>query len=255
MYPISNRLHAPARHLVGRGRRHPEPAARQAQRGLERAFRTYQPYLLGAVERRFGPDQALELLAASHAELQELAPRVPAVRPGDWLGDNLYGAAVVLAVGRTLGANGFDDQAIATITREAAEGRLDAYPPLALRIVGRMRATWPYQRLLARRAARSRQPAYPGEWTYDRVAGDGRTFAWGIDYRRCPILDFYRAEGAEELMSAVCPLDFTISQRMGDGLVRTTTLASGGDRCNFRYGTTGGSSAAGQAGQGRVVAR
>jgi len=56
-------------------------------------------------------------------------------------------------------------------------------------------------------------------------------------------------------MAAVCPLDFTISDRMGDGLVRTTTLASGGDRCDFRYGATTGSIAVDQAGRAGLVAR
>ena len=229
-----------------------EPARRAAELGLRRTFRTYREYLLGAVERRIGHDRALEVLAASAAELQGLAPRVPAVRPGDWLSDNLYGAAVVLAVGRALRADGFDDQVIVAITREAAERRLDAYPPLVLRIMGRMRSRGPYQRLLARRAARSQHPAYPGEWVYDRVTGDGRSFGWGIDYRRCPILDFYRDEGVEELMAAVCPLDFAISERMGDGLVRTMTLASGGDRCDFRYATADGGAGVDRAGQTRV---
>lgn len=254
MHGISRQLRAPARHLAGRGQDQPENAVRTAERALERAFETYRPHVQGAVERRVGRDRALEQLAASYAGLRQLAPRVPEARPGDWLADNLYGAAVLLAVGRTLRGDGFDGADVAAITREAVEARLDAYPPLALRIMGRMRATWPYQRLLARRAARSRQARYPGEWVYDRVAGDGRTFGWGIDYRRCPILDLYRAEGAEELMSAVCPLDFTISERMGDRLARTTTLASGGDRCDFRYATTVGPSAAGRAGRDRAAA-
>jgi len=164
-----------ARHPAARRGRPPEPAERAARRAMERVFEAYRPYLLDAIELRVGPTRAAALMAAAEAGLRELAPRVPAIRPGDWLGDNLHGAAVVLAVGRILGANGFDDQAIAAITREAAEGRLDAYAPLVLRIVGGMRATWPYQRILARRAARSRTPVYPGAWTYDRVPGDGRT--------------------------------------------------------------------------------
>ncbi len=44
-----------------------------------------------------------------------------------------------------------------------------------------------------------------------------------------------RAEGALELAPYVCSVDKVASEMLGWGLVRTTTLAEGGDRCDFRF--------------------
>lgn len=226
----------PSIHLVDRHRQlRLQRLARSDARSLERTFRAYRPYLFAALERRVAPEHAAELLAAARLGLTELAPRVPLTRPGDLLRANLYAAAAMLALGRAMRKDGFGDGEIAAVAREAALGRLDECPGPLLRLVGRARFTRHHQRLLARAAKLSQRRDYPGAWVFDAVPGDGAEFGWGVDYRRCPILDLYRAEESEDLMPAVCAIDFAISERMGDGLVRRTTLASGGDRCDFRY--------------------
>ncbi len=56
-----------------------------------------------------------------------------------------------------------------------------------------------------------------------------------FDVVRCPIADFFRAEGAVDLCTASwCNLDYALAELTGEKLVRTKTLVRGDDRCDFR---------------------
>ena len=65
--------------------------------------------------------------------------------------------------------------------------------------------------------------------------GDGRNFDYGVDYTECAICKFYHAEDADELVPYVCLLDYPVSKALGTGMARTTTLADGAERCDFRF--------------------
>jgi len=49
------------------------------------------------------------------------------------------------------------------------------------------------------------------------------------------VVKFFHCQGADELVPYMCRLDYAMSKAMGMGLVRTTTLAEGGEKCDFRF--------------------
>lgn len=57
----------------------------------------------------------------------------------------------------------------------------------------------------------------------------------GYNYRECGICKVCRDEGCPQLAKYMCRLDHVMADMMGAKLVRTTTLAEGGDMCDFRY--------------------
>jgi hypothetical protein len=67
------------------------------------------------------------------------------------------------------------------------------------------------------------------------VEGDGHAFRWGIDYTECGIVKYLRREGAAELAPFLCWLDYPVFAALHVRLVRTETLAQGGQRCDFRF--------------------
>jgi hypothetical protein len=83
--------------------------------------------------------------------------------------------------------------------------------------------------------SRKRRLMWGFDWVYSVAEGDGQAFDWGIDQVECGILKFYAAQDAEDLTRYVCALDFIASDYFGWGLVRTSTLAEGGQRCDFRF--------------------
>jgi len=81
----------------------------------------------------------------------------------------------------------------------------------------------------------SQQRRYPQDFVFSYIQGDGKEFDFGIDYTECAIVNFFRAQGADEFTRYVCLYDFLNSQLTGTGLIRTKTLAEGADKCDFRF--------------------
>ena len=92
-----------------------------------------------------------------------------------------------------------------------------------------------YLARLRRRALESQERPYPGSYVFRYVPGDRTTFDYGVDYLECASCKFLAGQGAAELAPYLCTADYIYSEMFGWGLVRTTTLAEGGDRCDFRF--------------------
>jgi hypothetical protein len=115
------------------------------------------------------------------------------------------------------------------------EAMVASYPKLLTRGIGFYQMSGFGQRRARRAALRSQERAYPEDWVFDFVEGDGKEFDWGIDYTECGIVKFFRAQGAEELAPYMCLADYPMSEAFDTGLVRNTTIAGGSERCDFRF--------------------
>ena len=102
-------------------------------------------------------------------------------------------------------------------------------------ILGRTTFSRRHRRRLEKRAVESQQRRYPGDNVYLFVPGDGQTFDFGVDYIKCASCKFLERQGAFELARYSCPADILYSRALGWGLRRTTTLAEGAERCDFRF--------------------
>jgi hypothetical protein len=92
----------------------------------------------------------------------------------------------------------------------------------------------------------SHEPAWvcdPGDWVFDRVDGDGRTFDFGIDNTECGNVKFLNAQEADDVCPRICNLEYVAVTGMGYGVRRIKTLAWGCDRCAFRFSDHGVTSA------------
>lgn len=77
-------------------------------------------------------------------------------------------------------------------------------------------------------------PAY--EW--QPVEAEENVVAF--DMVKCPVAEYFRSQGLEKLcVDTWCNLDFPLAQQWGATLERKATLASGADRCDFRWRWTG----------------
>jgi len=85
------------------------------------------------------------------------------------------------------------------------------------------------------RAERSKRRAYPHDWVYQFVAGDGTTFDYGYDFSECAAQKLFHRLGADEFLRFYCFLDFATSAVWGLGLARSKTLAHGDPICNHRF--------------------
>jgi hypothetical protein len=88
---------------------------------------------------------------------------------------------------------------------------------------------------MERGATESQKRLYPENSLWRFVQGEGKEFDFGMDMTECAICKFFHAQGADELTPYMCLTDFAVSKALGMGLIRTTTLAEGGVKCDFRY--------------------
>ena len=75
---------------------------------------------------------------------------------------------------------------------------------------------------------------YENDWVVD-VLGPCEDYDLGYDYTECGVVKLCADEGCPELAHYLCQLDFLLSSQIGLELKRTTTLADGGEKCDFRY--------------------
>ena len=74
---------------------------------------------------------------------------------------------------------------------------------------------------------------YKNDWVVDILEKDD-DFDLGFDYLECGVCKLCRDEGCPELAKYMCRLDYMLFELMGIELVRTMTLAEGGEKCDFR---------------------
>lgn len=75
----------------------------------------------------------------------------------------------------------------------------------------------------------------PGYKFDDVEQVDGRS----LDIRRCPVADYPGARGATDLCAGFwCNSDYALAETWGAALDRSGTLATGADRCDFRFRAT-----------------
>ena len=129
---------------------------------------------------------------------------------------------------------GFSAQDVGKLVYDLAvysfEAQKDVY-----RANGQRFFTPEYFVLLQDWARRSQQRRYPMDWVQTVFRGDGRDFDIGVDYTECGLMKYFASLGMPELAPYPCRVDFPTARAEGTGLVRTTTLASGGKVCDFRY--------------------
>lgn len=181
-------------------------------------------------------DQALAktLIEETHVKLEDLLVELPYIGgQANDLTSNLTQSAGALAFYRTMLDHDKTLEETGEVLYRALESLVSATP--MLQMSGRMAMSKMAQDKFSKEALSSQRRTYPEDWVFEFIEGDGKTFDYGIDYLECGICKYYQAQKAEELTPYLCLLDFPFSRGMNTGLVRTTTLAHGGERCDFRY--------------------
>ena len=181
-----------------------------------------------------GETEAAAIMQESRTAYETLLPQVPYIGGDDnVLTETLYMSAVTLAFYQVMLAHGQPVEEIGRVIYRTMESLFNFNDPLSAAQSANStgKAIQDEYRRLAKQLAKS---SYPGDWKMTFVEGTA-DFDFGMDYTDCGLVKFYKAHQADELAPYLCLGDFPISKMMDSGLVRTTTLAHGGPRCDFRY--------------------
>jgi hypothetical protein len=81
----------------------------------------------------------------------------------------------------------------------------------------------------------SQKRIYPMDWVYEFIDGEGEDFEYGINMKECGLLKYWNNLGLEEYVPYLCLTDWVLWDILNVKTTRTTTLANGGDVCDYRY--------------------
>lgn len=156
--------------------------------------------------------------------------------------------AGVIALGRALRKLGVSAKDIGSLMRTVFLSKFYDLRREERFALGREWLSTQNQAYLKQEAAKSRLRENPGDFVYEFVDGGekgpaGRPFEFGIDYLECGFCKMCRAGGDEDLLPHICAMDKESYGIRGVDFQRSTTLAAGDDRCNFRFAGMDGSMA------------
>jgi hypothetical protein len=207
-----------------------------AQRSrLLRDFDKNEKYSRRILASHCGDDLADTILKETRREYEALIPEIPYVGGNKNIMETyLIQSTWALALFRALKNHGKTAEETGSICYEMIEAQLYSYPGLLRNLVGRWYSLR-HRSSMEKGAVESQKRLYPENWLWSFVQGDGKEFDFGTDMTECAICKFFHAQGADELTPYMCLTDFAVSKALGIGLVRTTTIAEGGAKCDFRY--------------------
>ena len=225
----------------------PETKAPTSSRQMEKLVGKFDRLLErsgSALVDRFGEETAAVMRGEMLDEYRRLIPEVPYIG-GRWkiYSDALVLAPWALAVYRVEVRHGGSLEDAGELIHRITRAQMERIPKVLRHWIGRQRFGRLRRRNVERAARRSQARRYPGDFVFERIDGDGKTFDFGIDIVECGIVKYLHAQGAEELCPYLCDLDYVKFEAMGIGLRRTKTLAWGCDRCDFRLSKQGVTSA------------
>ncbi len=195
-----------------------------------RTFRAATTILKELFVEKFGEEKYNQLISNARKEFEALIPQIPYIGGKEKkLTNELVNSALLIPILRALEREGLDFNEIGELVYRMFE--------LFYEFIPQTDDIFSFEYLNSEKenAKNSKLREYSGDWVYDFVEGDGKTFSWGVNYHECGVLKFYKNQGMEHLMPIVCIADFAKARAYGYGLMRTQTRAHGAPFCDFRY--------------------
>lgn len=179
---------------------------------------------------KFGEEKFKEISIRTHKQFETLLPKIPYIGGNDnRLTNELINATFLLPLLQIFEKEGLDLNEIGKLTYELFETFYKMMPQVDDIF------SEEYFKREKEHAKTSKLRKYPGDWVFDFVEGDAKTFTFGVDYTECGVHKLYKSQEAEHFMPIVCIADYARAREYGYGLKRTQTIGNGAPLCDFRY--------------------
>ena len=165
-----------------------------------------------------------------------LIPDIPYIGGDDNdLTEDIEQAAMVLAFYQIQLKHGRTSEEVGTIITESITREINKYPKWFTHIIGSKFFNKKYIEQVKYHCEESQEKEYNGNWVTFYVEGDGKTFDYGFNHIECGIVKYLNKYNAKEIIPYLCSVDYIYSDALGEGLVRTSTIANNGQYCDFRF--------------------
>jgi hypothetical protein len=189
-----------------------------------------------AVITKYGSEKGNRILDRVKMEFENLLPNIPYVGQIDILQRQMLLTVIFLAFYRVLK----DEEKIGSIwslCNNFNRETLMNMPGLVRKFLKMSTFSKRMKNRFKNLAEIHKKKNLADQWDY--VEGDGITFDYGMNMKRCAKLTFLKNMGAEEFAPYVCLIDKNFAECCDYGLKRTMVLAEGADYCDFRLSKNG----------------
>lgn len=204
-------------------------------RKLLRGFDTAVTPTQGFLDSRYGSALVRKLITEARQEYARLIPELADLHGSKPHAKFITATGCFLAFHRALVQNGRPVREVGEFAYALTAKNIASPPRGAAPLIRWLWFSKLFRKLFGFRAKQSQKRRQRGEFVYEYVEGEAQQFDFGLDYLECAVWTFLKSQGAPELAPYVCALDQLYSDAFGWGLVRSTTLAEGGPKCDFRF--------------------
>ncbi len=173
---------------------------------------------------KLSSDSTAALAAAREALIGMLPTMAYVDDPESPMASNLFFCAIMLAYFKPLREEGATAHEFGSLMLEVIDRQSPVQEPVKHPGSSMVNA-----------AAQSNESAKPGEFVFD-VIEDPEGADWGMNIKSCAICHLFSQHDAMDLVPYMCASDDVISDKSGQGLERTGTIALGASHCDFRFG-------------------
>ena len=192
--------------------------------------------MTGFIDSQFHDIQTYLLIDEFLKEYETLIPRLPYTGGERNLNNrDLIQSSWALAIYRVLHRRGKSVEEVGEFLYKSREALILTFPKVLIRFYSWYRFTGFFKNKWRRFALETQKREHPDNFVVTFVESDGKEFDYGYDYSECANLKFFESQGASELSPYICTTDILASKALNMGLKRTTTLALGGEKCDFRF--------------------
>ncbi len=189
-----------------------------------------------AVFSKYGPEKGSRILDMVKKEFKDLLPHIPYVGEIDILKRQILLTVIFLSFYRVL-KNEEEPGDIWKLCNEFNRETLMSMPGFARKLLKRSTFSKRMKNSFKKLAEDHKAKNLADQWDY--VEGDGETFDYGMNIKKCAKLIFLKEMGAGEFAPYVCLIDKNFAECCDYGLKRTMVLAEGADYCDFRLSKNG----------------
>ena len=202
---------------------------------LLKSFDRSMKRVKGSLVSQYGERQADLLVQESQDEYEKLIPQIPFIGRRNVQLAFMLPTTQYLAVYRAMKRHGRSLGEAGRLILDMSEAQVKSMSPLVRRVMGVLWFSRWFTKRARKRAEESLRREYPANFVMEFIDGDGVAFDYGIDYVECANCKFLESQHAPELAPYSCATDKVTSEYFGWGLTRTTTLAEGAEKCDFRF--------------------
>jgi hypothetical protein len=193
-------------------------------------------YGANVMQAKYESDFINRVIAQTRTEFERLIPEIPYLGGKDNpLTDIIEQMTTLLAFYNVMKRHSITVEVIGEIVYQMANATVEDYPRWIRSLLGRLYMSRFWRNRTKKKALRSQQKQFEGDFVYEVVEGEGDDFEWGVNYLECGVVKYFKQQGADEFTPYMCLIDYLLFPAMGIGLQRTGTIGHGCTHCDFRY--------------------